>query len=206
MWRIVDSQNGGYNASPLVAPVRGLRTWRSGETEWHINWKNEFDMSEQEISFVEHRADVVCGEYIIEFQNSPISVGDVAKRDAFYKSRGELFWVINVIPVVHNIRIFYPPQCISPKHENKQFVVFDWKHPKVYPKRIEGPLFLDMGDDVLQVDKVSDDGKSGRGWLVGRSDFVDAIKNKTILNKPEYNSKKFIGSYDCVVSRCFREI
>lgn len=78
--------------------------WHTGkETKWHHGWKEKIGLkfSEKKIekNGVYHIADIHIpgnensNELIIEFQNSPISIIEVKKRDEFYGSN--LIWVIN---------------------------------------------------------------------------------------------------------------
>lgn len=70
-----------------------------GETPWHKNWKKAFPPTFREVSFSDqllgalHRADVhtQCGT-TLEFQNSPITLAELASREAFYP---KLVWVLN---------------------------------------------------------------------------------------------------------------
>lgn len=70
-----------------------------GETPWHRNWKKAFPPAFREVTFSDterrefHRADVhtPCGT-TLEFQNSPISLGELQSREAFYP---RLIWVLN---------------------------------------------------------------------------------------------------------------
>jgi hypothetical protein len=71
----------------------------SGETPWHRNWKKKFPFSFREVAHFDehsrelHRADVFtpCGT-TLEFQNSPISLKELASREAFYP---KLVWILN---------------------------------------------------------------------------------------------------------------
>ena len=68
-------------------------------TEWHLNWQREFPESCREVTMdsggIRHRADVVVGSIVLEFQHSKISDADWAGRTRFYTSDYEkrVFWV-----------------------------------------------------------------------------------------------------------------
>lgn len=70
-----------------------------GETPWHRDWKEAFPAAYREVSFLDspigelHRADIYtpCGT-TIEFQNSPIDLGELRSREAYYP---KLIWVLN---------------------------------------------------------------------------------------------------------------
>lgn len=67
-------------------------TWSEGETPWHLHWKSYFPDDWQEVSMGEHRADVKTPNMVVEFQHSPISPEEIAKREAFY---GKMVWVVD---------------------------------------------------------------------------------------------------------------
>ena len=74
-------------------------SWWENETLWHREWKEKFPIEFREISFFDdklqefHRADIHTSAGItIEFQNSPISIGELQAREIFYP---KLIWVIN---------------------------------------------------------------------------------------------------------------
>ena len=67
-------------------------SWSEPETPWHRAWKARFPVEWQEVPFTDpltlenHRADVHTPERItLEFQHSPISVTELASRNAFYQ-------------------------------------------------------------------------------------------------------------------------
>jgi hypothetical protein len=70
-----------------------------GETAWHRDWKAAFPPAFREVSFADltlgelHRADVhtPCGT-TLEFQNSPICIGELQSRESFYP---KLIWILN---------------------------------------------------------------------------------------------------------------
>lgn len=61
--------------------------------EWHRNWKNQFDVSFQEIVFTDkksgkkHIADIcITNNLVIEFQHSPNHPEEQLAREIFYKN------------------------------------------------------------------------------------------------------------------------
>jgi competence protein CoiA len=73
--------------------------WWENETAWHREWKNKFPKEWQEVLHIDsttgekHTADIKTDkEFIIEFQNSPIKLGEIEGREAFYKN---MVWVVN---------------------------------------------------------------------------------------------------------------
>jgi len=74
-------------------------TWWENEKEWHRSWKNNFPLEWQEIihtdevSGEKHIADVKTdGNWVLEFQHSPIKPEERRSRNAFYP---KLVWVID---------------------------------------------------------------------------------------------------------------
>lgn len=67
--------------------------WSEGETDWHMQSKNQFIRKYQEVTMGPHRADVCLpGGFVIEFQHSPITVYEVHEREDFYKN---MIWVVD---------------------------------------------------------------------------------------------------------------
>ena len=73
--------------------------WLAVQTEWHLNWKDEFPEAWQEISCADpksgerHIADVKTPHgFVIEFQYSAIKPEEVQSREAFYN---RMIWVVN---------------------------------------------------------------------------------------------------------------
>lgn len=72
--------------------------WWENETEWHRTWKNHFPSKIQEIRHKSdsgewHIADVKTAHgWVLEFQNSPISIEERDARNAFYMT---IVWIVN---------------------------------------------------------------------------------------------------------------
>lgn len=71
-------------------------------SEWHREWQERFPEINREFIIKKddeiHRADVCTGNYVIEFQHSPISANEVARRNDFYTSAGyKVIWVFDKI-------------------------------------------------------------------------------------------------------------
>lgn len=83
-------------------------SWFEPETEWHRTWKNAFPNDWQETIIkkdgIKHIADIYnpTKELVIEFQNSPMSIDVLQKREAFYD---RMIWVVNVAPYLKNITL-----------------------------------------------------------------------------------------------------
>lgn len=86
--------------------LKNCNSHKENETEWHRNWKNQFPFEWQEViiikSGIKHIADIQTNTgLIIEFQNSPISQGEIRKRESFYEN---MIWIINADNFKHNIQ------------------------------------------------------------------------------------------------------
>lgn len=71
-------------------------------SEWHRNWQEQFPADSREIVITidneSHRADVAFENYVIEFQNSPITAEKFEQRNAFYTKAGKkVIWIFNLI-------------------------------------------------------------------------------------------------------------
>jgi len=73
--------------------------WWENETEWHRKWKSFFPKEWQEVVLFDnktgekHIADVKTDNgFVLEFQNSPMSLNELESRENFYK---KMLWIIN---------------------------------------------------------------------------------------------------------------
>lgn len=66
--------------------------WKYDMSEWHRNWQNRFPESTREVVIEykgeSHRADILTGGYVIEFQHSPITSTEFERRNLFYTKAG----------------------------------------------------------------------------------------------------------------------
>lgn len=80
---------------------RGQCSCSDGETEWHLEWKSnfervEYDMGVDDVTGERNRADAVVGEnFVIEFQHSPISIDEQRNRERFYRGKGGMVWIVD---------------------------------------------------------------------------------------------------------------
>lgn len=84
----------------FVHPVSsGHGRGRTGMTDWHDAWQKSFPENCREVVFdsggVRHRADVLIGSVVLEFQHSGISDAEWSSRSSFYGPDCEkaVFWV-----------------------------------------------------------------------------------------------------------------
>lgn len=101
-------------------------TWYEPETQWHLNWKSHFPMEDTEVLIKNkdaiHIADYFnkTKNYVIEFQNSSLSLFDKIERETFYPN---LIWVINV---KNKSGFEFEFEKII---QNNLVKTFRWKHP-----------------------------------------------------------------------------
>lgn len=79
-------------------------------SEWHRNWQALFPVKNQEVVVqlgdVKHRADVLIGKTVIEFQHSPMSADTFNDRNSFYHNLGyKVVWVFDFIEEFNNGQI-----------------------------------------------------------------------------------------------------
>lgn len=81
--------------------------WTEPEGDWHVAWKEFFDLSCREIALRDpgtgelHRADILVGRgtptaTVLELQHSPISEEERNAREAFYSREHRMFWLVNI--------------------------------------------------------------------------------------------------------------
>lgn len=80
--------------------VKDCEGWTKPMTQYHIDFQNKFDRSNQEIIVIEdvvkHRADIKINDTIIEIQATKITNKNILKRNTFYSKNNRLIWVIYV--------------------------------------------------------------------------------------------------------------
>lgn len=134
-----------------VMPVENVNHWRhrvgdcdpwsEPEGEWHLKWKERFDLACREINLVDsstgehHRADVLCGlgterSTVLELQHSSISEDERVAREAYYQKEHRMLWLVHV----HNENSFagfnfgISLDFTSRSHDidGKHFAVMEW--------------------------------------------------------------------------------
>lgn len=85
-------RQGEVNSWHFAHVTSCMDDWKYDMSEWHRGWQSRFPENVREI-VVEHRgechrADILMGGYVIEFQHSPISAGEFERRNKFYTRAG----------------------------------------------------------------------------------------------------------------------
>lgn len=132
--------------------------WWEPETQWHRDWKNKFLLEWQEKRHLAedgemHIADVKTDkDWVLEFQNSPITPSERNSRNAFY---AKLMWVVNGLKRKRDQIRFQ--EALIHKHSfennplmrrlffvtvNESTLINDWVGS-------QSPIFFDFNEDVL---------------------------------------------------------
>ena len=119
--------------------------WHYDMSEWHFAMQNRFPAECREVvvkhNGATHRADILSGNMVIEFQHSPISQEELLERNNFYQSAGyNIAWVFDLQEQYDDCSIQYMDsdalmlqwrypkrflQCLPvPKEGNKDLVLF----------------------------------------------------------------------------------
>ncbi len=105
-------------------------------SDWHRRMQNYFSKEYQEVVVshkgITHRADVIIGDIVIEFQNSPLSAEEFYERNKFYTECGyRVAWVINLIEPYNEERLYHQRINDSDRY-------MKWNYPKKFLEH--GPL------------------------------------------------------------------
>lgn len=107
--RVIPRQ-GEINAWHFAHQNTCTDAWSYDMSEWHRAWQERFPEEQREVvveyNGEKHRADILTGNYVIEFQYSKISAGEFEERNAFYTSAGyKVIWVFNEVEARQTERI-----------------------------------------------------------------------------------------------------
>ena len=81
--------------------------WTHDMSEWHLSWQKQFPEQYREVVIekngIKHRADILINNTVIEFQHSPITGEEIAKRNDFYIScEYQVIWVFDATDKIKN--------------------------------------------------------------------------------------------------------
>ncbi len=121
-------------------------SWHYDMSEWHYSMQERFPEDQREVIVnymgQTHRADILHGNQIIEFQHSPISIEELEERNNFYNAAGySVAWVFDVqeqydskaITIAdHDRATMYkwsnPKRCLQclpqPNEYNKELIIY----------------------------------------------------------------------------------
>lgn len=108
--------------------------WTHDMSEWHLSWQKQFPEQYREVVIekdgIKHRADICINNIVIEFQHSPITGEEIAKRNDFYISCGyQVVWVFDATDKIKNWldEFIDPMQCreddLCWKRAKQQFAI-----------------------------------------------------------------------------------
>lgn len=150
---------------------------------WHNEWQNKFPKENQEIKLVfgdtHHRADVMIGRTVVEFQHSIMPVKFFDERNNFYHNLGyKVIWLFDLSPL-------YEEGQLNKEKTNDGYV-FYWKNPKKAFNNYDVKsgcidLFLQLKDNenksIIQVRDVSECGFEQfetSEWM-NKADFLEYV-------------------------------
>ncbi len=165
---------GDINVHHWAHESRDCDPWAEGETHWHRQWKELFPEDCREVTLRHgehlHRADVKRGNRVIEFQHSPLSLGDITDRETFYHRilLHNMSWVVDASGFESNIEFYRRGSLSGPWH------TFRWKWARKAWAHTMCDLYLDLdGVALFWVRKMYINGPC-RGWgeFLSREEFL----------------------------------
>lgn len=166
-------------------------------SSWHYDWQIKFPKENQEVLLklgdIWHRADVMIGNTVIEFQNSIISPQSFDERNNFYYNFGyRLVWLFNLTDLYSQKRLSFI--------EKESVLEFEWKNPKKAFNSYDVEygcidLFFQLTNDedncIVKVNRVSDNGfeKFETSRLIGKKEFLEIVgMNNGICQLPNQDN------------------
>lgn len=151
----VRPKQGEFNSWHFAHIVSCKDVWSYDMSEWHREWQEKYPVENREVVItskgVSHRADVVLGKYVIEFQHSPLSALEFMERNRFYTRAGyKIVWLFDVRHLFQN-NINY----LNNDDDNK----FVWKYamktlsPIVPQNWKDGIILLELSDNLDDLDE-----------------------------------------------------
>ncbi|WP_242343592.1 MULTISPECIES: competence protein CoiA family protein [Anaeromyxobacter] len=163
-------------------------TWAESETPWHHWWKLRAEPDQREVVMGEHRADIRTPKGVIELQHSPIAPEEIREREAFY---GRMIWLLDGRRMVFGLnefglddvarieRVDVPPWGGLPPPP-AGFAYWLWRRPRTSFLAAKKRLFIDLGEEVLEVADKQASRKEGF-LLLGRMERRDHFLNRAGL-------------------------
>lgn len=150
-------------------------TWYEPESEWHINWKNEFPINWREIVInkdsIIHRADILTSNgFVLELQNSSISAETIREREVFYN---RMVWLINCTRYKNNIKTNSLLKVKLNEHRDENAYIFHYDPEDAVDIRDEKRQLLVLNEEL-------DDYKDKRDRTLSKRDlFERTLKHST---------------------------
>lgn len=152
-------RQGGVNSWHFAHVTSCVDDWKYDMSEWHRNWQNRFPESTREVVIEykgeSHRADILTGGYVIEFQHSPITSTEFERRNLFYTKAGyKVIWVFDETEA-------YANEYIIGSGDNCDKFVWKW------PNRVLASVVPQRSTDIAVVLQLTEDhDDDGCEWLV----------------------------------------
>ena len=117
-------------------------------SEWHLSWQRRFPIENREVVVTrgknKHRADVLIGKTVIEFQHSRISIDEFNARNNYYTGAGyQVIWVFDMRSESDDERILEHPEKMNHYEWKYHWHVFD----RFWPKNDNIKLFFQLGGE-----------------------------------------------------------
>jgi len=146
--------------------------WHEPETAWHRDWKNCFPSNCREKSHFNHRADVIYGDQVFEFQHSSISPHEIEERENLWLQLYDaMYWIIDAKSFQDNFDF----RTIETK-QLFRVVSFRWKYPRKCWFTSSAYLLFDLGSEILEIKKLHDSLPcGGYGYLHPKKHFKNRM-------------------------------
>lgn len=142
--------------------------WWEPESLWHINWKQNFSVEQQEVIIGNHIADIKTKDgIVIELQNSSLSSLKIKEREEHYKN---MLWILNGETFGKGFEF--------KNSIGKGLFTFCWKHAPRTWKIANKEIFLDLGDYLFLIKRIYPKSPlRGYGKILTREEFLKEVKN-----------------------------
>jgi hypothetical protein len=135
--------------------------WRSGETEWHRQWKLKFMKSWREVVVEKydekHIANVKTSRFVIEFESSTPQTFTMTEKEQFF---GNMVWVVNAEDFFDRIR------KLKSGH-------YEWSIPRTSWTFTRKPVYFDDGKCLHRVSFLN---RKGSLLSCEKIEYLDFIK------------------------------
>lgn len=156
-------------------------------SQWHNEWQNCFPKDNQEVKLslgeTKHRADILIGRTVVEFQHSIMPVKAFDDRNNFYFNLNyKVVWLFDLSNLMENGKLTY---C-----SENEGLCFNWKNPKKVFNSYDVKtgcidLFFQISnDDSACIVRVTDVSESG----------FESFKSTKLMSKPEFLA--YVGLVD----------
>lgn len=154
----VTPRQGEINAWHFAHQSTCTDAWSYDMSEWHRAWQERFPEEQREVvvkhNGESHRADILTGNYVIEFQHSKISSSEFEERNEFYTGAGyKVIWVFD------ELEVYQTEQIIDSDDGINEYI---WK----YPNRSISSVIPQRSTDVAIVLHLLEADDDGPDYLV----------------------------------------